>query len=236
MKMKLNLFILLAAMIIVAASCKQKNAADENLAPNVHKVTAEEVIQTSNYTYMRVSENGNENWIAITKAQVEKGNSYYYIAGMEMNDFKSKELNRTFPSIIFVDKFSDKPIRATVSVADSAKGKQQAVAKEGIKVEPAKGGITIAELYANKEKYDGKTVKIRGEVVKYASEIMGKNWVHIQDGTRSGDSFDLTFTTNDVTKVGDVVTFEGTVALKKDFGAGYFYEVIVENAKMLTQM
>ena len=236
MKMKLNLFILLAAMVIVAASCKPKNTADENLAPNVHKVTAEEVIQTSNYTYMRVSENGNENWIAINKAQVEKGNSYYYIAGMEMNDFKSKELNRTFPSIIFVDKFSDKPIIATVSVADSAKGKQQAIAKEGIKVDVAKDGITIAELYANREKYNGKTVKIRGEVVKYASEIMGKNWAHIQDGTKSGDSFDLAVTTNDVTKVGDVVLFEGTVALKKDFGAGYFYEVIVEDAKIIKQL
>ena len=234
--MKLNLFILLAAMIIVAASCKPKNTADENLAPNVHKVTAEEVIQTSNYTYVRVSEGGSENWIAITRVEVEKGNTYYYIPGMEMNDFKSKELNRTFPSILFVDKFSDKPIQATVSVADSAKGKQQAVAKEGLKVEPAEGGITIAELYGNKEKYDGKTVKIRGEVVKYASEIMGKNWAHLQDGTRSGDSFDLTFTTNDITKIGDVVIFEGTVALKKDFGAGYFYEVIVENAKMIKQL
>ncbi len=241
MKMKSNLFILLAAMVIVAVSCKPKNTADENLAPNVHKVTAEEVIQTSNYTYVRVSENGNENWIAITKAEVEKGKAYYYIPGMEMNNFVSKELKRTFPSILFVDKFSDqpitaKPVVANVPLADSAKGKQAPVAKEGIKVDPAKGGITIAELFANRDKYAGKTIKIRGEVVKYASEIMSKNWVHIQDGTKSGESFDLTITTNDVTKVGDVATFEGTVTLKKDFGAGYYYEVIVENAKMLTQM
>jgi hypothetical protein len=65
---------------------------------------------------------------------------------------------------------------------------------------------------------------------------MNTNWVHIQDGTKSNNDFDLTVTTNDVTKVGDVVTFEGTVSLKKDFGAGYFYEVIVENAKLLTNM
>jgi hypothetical protein len=236
MKMKLCLFLFLAGIIIVTASCKSKNAADENLAPGVHKATAEEVIQTSNYTYLRVSEDGNETWIAITRAEIEKGKSYYYMAGTEMNNFKSKELNRTFPSILFVDKFSEQPIVAKITAADSTKGKQAPVAKEGIKVEPAKGGITIAELYANKEKYAGKTVKIRGEVVKYAAEIMSKNWVHIQDGTRSGESFDLTFTTNDVTKVGDVVTFEGKVSLKKDFGAGYFYEVIVEDAKLLTQM
>jgi hypothetical protein len=237
MKMKLNLFILLAGIIVIAASCKSKSTADENLAPNVHKVTAEEVIQTSNYTYIRVSEDEKENWIAITKREVEKGKSYYYIPGIEMNNFVSKELKRTFPSIFFVDKFEDQPITAgKITLADSLKGKQAAVAKEGIKVEPAEGGITIAELYANKESYAGKTVKIRGEVVKYSAEIMNTNWVHIQDGTNSNGSFDLTITTGDVTKVGDVVTFEGTVSLKKDFGAGYYYEVIVEKAKILNQI
>ena len=236
MKMKLNLFVLLACLILFAASCKQKSAADENLAPGVRKATVEEVIQTSNYSYIRISENGNENWIAITRQEVEKGKSYYYVPGIEMYNFVSKELKRTFPSILFVDKFSDQPIVAKITVADSAKGKQEAIQKEGVKVEVAKGGISIAELYTNKEKYAGKTVKISGEVVKYSADIMKMNWVHIQDGTSSNGSFDLTITTNDVTKVGDVVTFEGTVTLKKDFGAGYFYKVIVENAKLLTNM
>jgi hypothetical protein len=236
MKMKLNLMILMAGIIVFAASCKQKSAADENLAPNVHKAKAEEVIQTSNYTYIRISENGNESWIAISKQEVKEGNYYYYEPGVEMNNFVSKELKRTFPAIVFVDKFSDQPIVVKINVADSAKGKQEAVAKEGIKVAPAKGGITIAELYANREKYAGKTVKISGEVVKYNADIMKTNWVHIQDGTNADGSFDLAITTNDVTKVGDVVTFEGTVSLKKDFGAGYYYEVIVENAKLLTNM
>jgi len=236
MKMKFNLFILLAGIILFAASCNSKNAADENLAPGVHKATAEEVIQTSNYTYIRISEDDRESWIAIAKREVKEGDSYYYEPGIEMNNFVSKELKRTFPSIVFVDKFSDQPIIAKITMADSLKGKQAATPKEDIKVEKAEGGITIAELYASKESFAGKTIKIRGEVVKYSPDIMKTNWVHIQDGTRSGDSFDLTITTNDVTKVGDVVTFEGTVTLKKDFGAGYYYEVIVENAKMLTNM
>jgi len=236
MKMKLNLLILLTGIIVFAASCKQKNAADENLAPNVRKVKAEEVIQTSNYTYIRISEKGNESWIAVTKQEVKEGNSYYYEPGVEMNNFVSKELKRTFPSIVFVDKFSDQPIVVKITVADSARGKQEAVAKEGIKVEKAVGGITIAELYAGKDSYAGKTVKIRGEVVKYSPDIMKTNWVHLQDGTNNAGSFDLAITTDDVTKVGDVVTFEGTVSVKKDFGAGYYYEVIVENAKLLTNM
>ena len=234
MKIKLNFIILVAGIIVLSVSCKTKNKANENLATNVHKVTAEEVIQSSNYTYLRVSEDGKENWIAISRQEVEKGKSYYYEPSVEMSNFVSKELKRTFTSIFFVDKFSDQPITAVkTSIDNLPKGNQPAVAKEGIKVERAEGGITIAELYANKDTYAGKTVKIRGEVVKYSLKIMGKNWVHIQDGTKSNDSFDITVTTSDVTKVGDVVTFEGTVALKKDFGYGYFYEVIVENGKLL---
>ncbi|MCX6238456.1 MAG: GW dipeptide domain-containing protein [Bacteroidia bacterium] len=234
MKIKLNLLILLAATIILSVSCQPKNKTKENLAPNVHKVTAEEVIQASGYTYLRVSEDGKENWIAISRQEVEKGKSYYYEPNIEMTNFVSKELKRTFPSIIFVVKFSDQPITTVkTSTENIPKGNQPAIAKDGLKVEQAEGGITIAELFAGKDSYAGKTVKIKGEVVKFNPEIMGKNWVHIQDGTNNNGSFDITITTNDSTKVGNVVTFEGTVTLKKDFGYGYFYEVLVENGKLL---
>jgi hypothetical protein len=234
--MKLNLLILLAGIILLSVSCKTKNKSNENLAPNVHKVTAEEVIQSSNYTYLRVSEDDKDTWIAISRQEIEKGKSYYYEPSIEMTDFVSKELKRTFPKIVFVDKFSDQPITlAKPNSQNTSKGNQPAVAKEGIKVERAEGGITIAELYTGLDSYAGKTVKIKGEVVKFNPEIMGKNWVHLQDGTNSNGSFDITFTTNDVTKMGDVITLEGSVTLKKDFGAGYFYEVIVENAKLVTQ-
>ena len=235
MTIRLNLIIALAFMIVLSIACQQKNKVKENLAPNVHKATVAEVVQSSNYTYLRLSEDGKENWIAITRQEVEVGKNYYYQPSLEMNNFESKELKRTFPTILFVDKFSDQPIVAAAkfAVADAPKGVQPAVAKEGIKVEPVQGGITIAELYAKKDSYAGKSVKIRGEVVKFNPEIMGKNWAHLQDGTNSNGLFDITVTTGDITKVGDVVTFEGTVSLKKDFGAGYFYEVIVENSKIL---
>ena len=62
---------------------------------------------------------------------------------------------------------------------------------------------------------------------------MGKNWIHIQDGSGDSNNFDLTITTQDQAKVGDVVTFEGTIGTKKDFGYGYLYEVIMEDAKLL---
>lgn len=236
MKMRFNFFVILTVLFVFAAACKPKDTTEENLAPNVRKVKVEEVIQTSSYTYLRVSAEDQENWIAIAAADVKVGKDYYYIPGIEMKDFASKELNRTFPSIGFVDIFSDQPIISKLNPADSLKGKQAPTQKEGIKVEPVKGGITIAQLYAAKENYDGKTIVIRGEVVKFSPQIMNTNWVHIQDGTNHEGAFDLTVTTGEVLKVGDIVTLEGTVSLKKDFGAGYFYEVIVEGAKIVRSM
>ncbi len=97
-------------------------------------------------------------------------------------------------------------------------------------VEPAEGAIQIAELMNNRSQYEGKTVKVTGKCVKVNAEIMGRNWIHLQDG--SGENFDLTLTTDEAVEVGSIVTMEGTVALNKDFGAGYRYEVIMEDAKV----
>ena len=95
--------------------------------------------------------------------------------------------------------------------------------------------ITIAELYANKTVYQGKTVRLHGKVVKYNPNIMGKNWVHIQDGSEYEGKNDLTITTSMTTKVGDEITVEGTVVLNKDLGAGYFYEILLEDATIVKE-
>jgi hypothetical protein len=168
---------------------------------------------------------------------VKKGETYFWSAGGEMVNFASKELKRTFPRIYFVSDFTDKPITTGAQpgskpVLQSMAGRQTAPEKPGIKVEPVKGGITIADLYSKRDSWSGKTVKIRGEVVRFATEIMKKNWVHLQDGTKDGSNYDLAITTKDTVKVGDVVVFEGIISLKKDFGAGYTYEVIMEDAKV----
>ena len=76
------------------------------------------------------------------------------------------------------------------------------------------------------------TVKLRGKVVKYNAGIMGKNWIHLQDGTSNGDENDITITTEMSAKVGDIITVEGKIALDKDFGAGYLYKIIVEESQI----
>ncbi len=102
--------------------------------------------------------------------------------------------------------------------------------KKEVKVDAAKGGITIAALYANKDSYAGKTVRIKGQVTKYTPDVMNKNWVHIQDGTDNGGKFDLAITTGMEAQLGETVTIEGKVSLNKDLGYGYFFDVIVEDA------
>jgi hypothetical protein len=104
------------------------------------------------------------------------------------------------------------------------------------KVSKATGadGRTVAEVWAQKASLKDKNVAIRGQVVKYSPNIMGKNWIHVRDGSGNAEKndHDLTVTTVDETKVGDVVTVKGLVRVDKDFGAGYAYPVIVEDAKL----
>jgi len=61
---------------------------------------------------------------------------------------------------------------------------------------------------------------------------MGKNFVHIQDGTGSAGTNDLTITTQDVVRVGDQVVATGVVTVARDFGAGYSYPLILEEASV----
>jgi len=88
-------------------------------------------------------------------------------------------------------------------------------------------------LFKNRDNYNNKTVTLQGEVTKFNPAIMNINWIHMQDGTEFNGVFDLTVTTKAEVKVGDRVTIKGKVTLNKDFGAGYFYNIIVENAEII---
>jgi hypothetical protein len=198
-----------------------------------HKVVAKDILQTSGYTYLLLTEGDKEYWAAVSRFEAEKGKTYYYKSGMEMQNFKSKELNRTFESIQFIQDFSDQPIPEKKAVALTTKGRQSLEKVEGIKVEPVSGGVKLSDIFANKGNYAGKKVKVTGQVIKFSPEIMNKNWVHIQDGTEANGSYDLTITTLDTVEVGKVVTLEGVIAVDKDFGYGYKYDVLLEEAKVV---
>ena len=99
----------------------------------------------------------------------------------------------------------------------------------------AEGGQTVGDVYAKKAELSGKQVKIRGKVVKFSPMIMGKNWIHIQDGTGEAGANDLTVTTSAEANTGDTVLISGTLTTDKDFGYGYAYDVIVEEAEVTVE-
>ena len=199
-----------------------------------HKVTVTELIQSSNYSYLKLKEGDQEYWAAVTRFEAKVGQTYYYTQGMEMKDFKSRELNRTFDSIWFIGELSEQPISAKKPQTLTTSGRQTVNQTKDISVKAAEGGTTISALMSNKSQFANKTIKINGQVVKFSADIMSKNWVHLQDGTESSGQYDLVITTNDVVRVGDIVTFEGRISLDKDFGYGYKYDILMEDAKALT--
>ena len=102
--------------------------------------------------------------------------------------------------------------------------------KINVKIDQCEGCVKISDLMANKKSYAGKVIRTRGQVVRYNPGIMGKNWLHIQDGTSDGENYDLTITTDDVASIGDIVIFQGKISLNKDFGYGYAYDILMEDA------
>ena len=223
--------VLLGAFFVVTIIYSSTEKTKATLPPGMHGVVVTEVIQTSNYTYLQVAEEANKFWIAVVKSDTKPGDSVYYSKASEMKDFKSRELGRTFPSIFFVDDPSNRLITAQPATQALTPKKVEIKRWSEVSVETPKGGITLAGLFSNPGGYAGKPVMIRGVVVRFNSQIMNKNWVHIQDGTDFGTKFDLTVTTNDSVAVGQTATFQGIIALNKDFGSGYTYDVIMEEAK-----
>lgn len=203
--------------------------------PNLRAVEVLDIVQTSNYTYLEMKEEGAVYWGAIPRRDdMVEGNTYYYDSFMEMKNFASKELDKTFESVYFIDVISDEPFAAesAETMGMDKKGTSKVGDMEVELLETVEGSTNIAELYLNKADLAGKKVKVHGKVVKFTSGVMGKNWVHLQDGSRSGDLFDLTITTDGVCEVGDIASFEGVIVLDKDFGYGYAYDVLMEDARM----
>ena len=235
----MRIFLMLMIVIVFASCVRNKSGQTEQTATseNANVFEVAEVIHGDTYTYMKVKENMSERWVATGKTEASAGDVLYYGEALEMPNFHSKELDRTFDKIYFIDMVSDKPIEHTHSgqmpmgsMGQSPSGKVESEQKSSISLEKSGEEITIADIYANPKDFEGKEFEIRGVVTKVNKEIMGKNWVHLQDGTSNDGSFDLTVTTQALPEVNDEVTFKGSLTLEKDFGAGYYYDVIMEDA------
>ena len=232
-KIIVTIVLLILVVFFIVTTCFRvgEKAKPKDLPPGTHGVIVTEVVQTSNYTYLQVEEIKNKFWIAVVKSENKPGDSIYYSQAFEMKNFESKELGRTFPSLFLVQDPSNKLVAPKVAApAKLTPQKGEIIRRPGISVVTPPGAITIADLYKNLGNFKGKTVIIRGTVVRSNYQIMHKNWLHIQDGTDNSGKFDLTVTTRDSLTVGNTATFKGIISLNKDFGYGYSYDVIMEEA------
>jgi len=233
---KLKKLLIILTIVSLFVSCKGPLSAPESKSDKqkVHKVVVKEVIHAAGYTYLNVSEKRKTTWLALPGMDVSKGDKLSYSGGMIMNDFHSKELNRTFPDILFLERITNESKKTEVKEI-KIEGKMGEVKNEkiNVSVKQGEGCISIAKLFESKADFSEKTIKVRGIITKINSAIMGKNWIHIQDGTEYKGAYDLTITTDSHLQVSDTVTFEGKISLKKDFGYGYTYEVIMEDGKLI---
>lgn len=249
-----------AAAAAAAASGLEKQTAPVVASTPSGQLTGTvlETFNAAGYSYVRLQTASGEEWAAVRETDLKKGQKVAIIVDMTAEKFESKTLKRTFDKIVF-GTVAGEQAAASAAVPAAMQGEmpkghpstgamganamgtpadhmKPKVDVGNISVPKADGADakTVAEVWGAKSSINGKPVVVRGKVVKYLGGIMGKNWIHLRDGSGSdakGDN-DLTITTDAVVAVGDVVVVSGKVSVNKDFGAGYQYPVIVENASV----
>jgi hypothetical protein len=224
---------------------------------SIHGKLAEKM-DSGGYTYLRITTATGDTWAAVPQAQVTVGADIDVAVQMTMEAFTSKTLNRTFDKIIFGTLPGAAPAGGGMGMgaapAPAANG-FAAAAPAAAGAAPAMAGApaaapaaaipsgpvakatgpnakTVAEIWAGKATLKDAQVTIHARVVKVTEGVLGKNWLHLKDGSGAPGSDDITVTTTSKAAVGDVITIKGVVHVDKDFGAGYSYPVLIEEATL----
>lgn len=196
----------------------------------LHLVETLEVIGADRYTYVKVKEGDKEFWVATGKREMDEGKLYFFKKGLVKSNFRSEELDKTFDKLHLVSNLvpADHGGSKIQKIDNTATISPQGKSGDEIREE---GSISIAEIVNNPNKYEHKEVQITGKCTKVNYNIMGRNWIHLKDGSK--DDFDLVLTSNDKVTVNQQVTMKGVVHLGVDFGAGYVYDIIIEDAELV---
>jgi len=235
--------LLTAGLLLIQTGCTEaeKAPAAENAAlttpvpAGMTRGTVLETMDSGGYTYVLVEASQAQIWAAGPQTTVKVGDVVEVSQGMPMQQFSSKTLNRTFDVLYFVGSIVNLTTPAQASSSEPAVETVADVADVSVaELEP---GQNIAWIYANKDSLANQSVSLRGKVVKFNSNILGWNFIHIQDG--SGDAAehnnDLTVTSKATTAVGETVVLTGTMILDKDFGSGYRFPILMEDASIATE-
>ncbi len=249
---KMKCLLLIASLLATLQCANADDAAASGFSGKVIETT-----NTAGYTYVLVDTGSQKLWAATTEFAVKVGDAVAVASGVPMTNYHSKSLNRDFDVVYFTGGITlsgssvgaapalppghpplpTAPAQALPPGHPALTGPATSAKIDLAGIKRADGGKTVAEIFAAQTKLAGKTVSVRGKVVKYNAQILGKNWLHLQDGSGSAEknNNDLTVTTAADAKLGDTVLVTGKVSTKKDFGAGYKYDVILEDAKVTVE-
>ena len=199
--------------------------------------TVVETMNTGGYTYVFLENDEHQIWIAGPETAVQVGDILQAAEGMPMSNFTSNSLNRTFDVIYFSGLLQNLSSPAPATASTPAPVKAKPAVADNVEVDELEPGQNIAYVYANKDALAGQEISLRGKVVKVNENILGMNFIHIQDGSSDamGVDSDLTITSKSTAAVGEVVVVTGTVILDKDFGAGYSFPILLEDAAISTE-
>jgi hypothetical protein len=201
-----------------------------------------ETMDAAGYTYVQVDTGAEQFWAAAPQFAIMVGDDVVVPEGMPMPDYHSNTLDRTFDVVYFVPSVltggaqnlnGEMPAEHPQMNGSNTVVEETALDLSGITA--AEGGVTVEDVFTKKAELAGKPVAVRGKVVKFTAQIMGKNWIHVQDGTGAAGTNDLTVTTSATAKMGDTVTVSGVLVTDKDFGYGYAYDVIIEDAEVVVE-
>lgn len=205
-----------------------------NTQSSAHQVYLIDTLGGSRYSYLKVREGAKEFWLATLKSSYVLNEEYIFTKGIYKTDYYSTAFNRTFEEIYLVSDLRPLNAAATQPVAKQifeAPDKTEGAARERQNLGLVEGGTSIKELIENSDRYVDQEVKLTAEVVKINANIMDRHWLHLKDG--SFDSFDLVATSQTAVPAGHVVNLKATLRKSVDFGAGYSYDLILENAEVL---
>lgn len=184
-------------------------------------------IDAGGYVYLKLEDN---TWIAANHFEVSKGDKISYSGGMEMVDFQSKSLDRTFDRIYFVSKagLAGQPQPTNPHQGMPVKQAAPAVEMAAVDIKHLKDGQTVATVFANAASLKEQVVSINARVIKINKSIMGRNWITLDDGTGAAPDNKLLATSQEEVSPGDIVTATGTINTDIDLGYGYRYKVLLE--------
>jgi hypothetical protein len=244
--------VIMFILCVAAAACgskaekaseaqKAQPGAAAPAAPTAYSGTVLSTKDASNYTYLEIQGTTGVFWAAVPRTAVKQGDRVELQNGAVMNNFEAKVLGRKFDSIIFAGGVvvnGGQPEAAPAGPGapgqkempvDAGSHMKADTSANATDVKKAAGGVTIAELLASPASFKDKKIVLQARVVKFLPEIMKKNWLHLKDASVADK--DIVATSAEAFKVGDVVLIEGTVRTDQDFGFGYKYAVLIEEAK-----